>query len=132
MTHAEVLTKVRRLYALASRTPSEGEKLAALQAAERLIQAHRLSEAEISAGSSGVVTQGDVSKQPRETWKICLMNCLADRYGCQFIATDGRMIAFGTPSDIAILRVQVERICDLVRHTSLRACAGQTKRYLNS
>jgi len=110
----------------------EGEKLAALQAAERLIQAHRLSEAEISASSPESVTQGDVAKQPRETWKICVMNCLAERYGCTFIAIDGRMVAFGAHSDIDILRVQVERICDLVRHTSLRACAGQTKRYLNS
>lgn len=129
--HDEVLRKVRRLYTLARATPSEGERLAATQAAERLIQQHRLTQAELGEADEGIAN-AELTQFPRETWRICLTNALATRYGCALVACGRSWVAFGVQGDIDLLRVQVERITDLIRYTSTRACAGRGRGFLNA
>lgn len=133
MTHDEVIRKVRHLYALA-RSAGEHEALAATKAAERLIQEHRLSEAELHGPETAAaqIARGVLGWTPRSVWRQALMSVLSKRYSCEIIDDNGYVRAYGTQSDLEILRLQYDRIGDIVQYTSTRACAGLGRSYVDS
>jgi len=108
-----VLQKVRRLRALAT-SSNVHEAAAAAAAADRLIQEHRLSEAELESAGGPCEAIGE-DATPLETfagrvtqWKSLLGNVLAKHYGCASYldqhgcTTTVRII--GRPSDIVAVR----------------------------
>lgn len=133
MTHAEVLLAVKRLYALARANGSEHEAKAATLAAERLIQKHRLSMAEIETAETGrePVTQ-EAPDRPVGLWRNALAGALMKRYSCSGVVSGSKLHVFGTASDLAIWRLQYDRIGDLVTYLSSRAAAGRGRSWLNA
>jgi hypothetical protein len=122
-----LIEKIRKLRAL-SRSTNVNEAAAAAAAAERLVQEHRISEAELD------VSDGDEAPTREQldelgaqipSWKSMLSVALAKHHGCavfnQRRAGDRmwRSQIIGQPSDVATVRylyvwivVEIERLCD--------------------
>jgi hypothetical protein len=83
-----ILEKVRKLRALAT-SSNEHEAAAAAAAAERIIQEHRLSEAEVEAGGEAPTEKASDGHEPITThakrapyWRKYLVSGLSSRHGC--------------------------------------------------
>lgn len=97
MSLEAVIEKIRRLRAL-SQSQNEHEAAAAAAAAERLMQEHRIAEAEVEAAGASAEASEPVT-QPEEpgavfgvqipNWKYMLFGKLAELHGCSFY-TDHR------------------------------------------
>lgn len=133
MTHEEVIAKVRKLYALAQGNASEGEAQAAIGAAERLIQAHRLSAAEVNAsGSGGSMADGRIP-HVRALWARFLLSTLCRHYQCAPVdlGASGFRV-FGRSEDLALLTLQYDRIREQVERLCVMNCTGKGRSYADS
>lgn len=120
--NSALLTKIRALRALASSTNAH-EAAAAAAAAERLIQEHRIAEADLDTGETeimGLVLDPMGARSP--TWKECLLAALETAHGCAGFArkVDGqvRCIVVGRKDDVETVRylftwltAEIERLC---------------------
>lgn len=109
-----VADKVRKLLAL-SQSSNPHEAAAAAAAAERLMQAHRLSEAELGdPGDPSPIESEDFERMRAGlvTWRALLANEIARLHGCALLerrpAGQPRpvtLLIYGEPGDVAAVRV---------------------------
>ncbi len=133
-----ILEKVRKLRALAT-SANVHEAAAAAAAAERLIQEHNLSEAEIHVDAenervdSGLGVEVTYKKIP--TWANNLAENLATAYQCAGIwrgTVDGfRYTVFGRPDDIATFRYQFAFFSAEVTRLAEQASRGKGRTFGN-
>jgi uncharacterized protein DUF2786 len=89
-----ILEKIRKLRALAGNNNCEAEVKAALAAADKLIQAHRISESELEASGNKSSNDPLVRKSvcvvgKRSSWKEKILHGLCGNYGaCFYMQTD--------------------------------------------
>lgn len=135
MTRDDVIAKVRRLYALAEGNANEHEALAAMAAAERLIQAHRLGDirAEILAGTAPSVAVDSLGLAPRGLWARHLMMSVVRHYACSCVDLGPHGVrVFGDPSDIAYTKLQYGRIKEQVERLAVARAAGMGRSYADA
>jgi hypothetical protein len=117
----EVISKVRKLYALAEANTSEHEAAVAVAAAEKLLQQYRLSRAEVDAHSDSDLESPTEDSEPIETfasrvpvWQQVLVGTLASHYGCVIYrahnSTQTAIRVVGYPSDVRLFRLQYTRV----------------------
>lgn len=113
---ASILRTVKKLLALSHGTNNPNEAAAAMRAATKLIEEHRLNTVELESESSG--DKPIIEKEPIieagkiEKWQKYLVASLATTNGCDALAgrymTRGYFVQYailvGRPSDIAIVR----------------------------
>jgi hypothetical protein len=140
-----ILDKVRKLRALAQ-SDNVNEAAAAAAAAERLIQEHNLSEAEItiqdappeacSADPTVIATWG---RSP--AWEGTLLAVLRRLYHCSALYVSGyqddgktvqRYTVFGRPSDIETLRYQFAWYSAEINRITAKASRGKGRTFANS
>lgn len=139
----EVISKVKKLYALAEANTSENEAAVAMAAAEKLLQQYRLSRAEVDAHSDGDVESPAEDVEPLETfasrvpmWQHMLVGALASHYGCavylgrRFNGTAIHVI--GCPSDVRLFRLQHGRVKAQIDRLTLKNGAGKGRSYCDS
>jgi len=109
--NSSIIEKIRKLRALAT-SSNANEAAAAAAAADRLIQEHRIAEAELHADAPEAPTRGEaLYTSTRITrWRSQLAGTLLAHYGCWGIHDRTRVYGqivlsvYGTPSDIEIVR----------------------------
>lgn len=139
----EVISKVKKLYALAEANTSEHEAAVAVAAAEKLLQQYRLSRAEIEAHTDGQtelpIEDGDAietyaARVP--VWQQILVGTLAGHYGCAIYQartrTETAMRVVGRPSDVRLLRLQYSRVKLQIDRLTLKNGQGKGRRYCDS
>ncbi len=140
----KVIAKVQRLLSLSS-SSNANEAAAAMNAANKLIDQYRLSEADLSSNHSDLDPMMEDSDSIYETgrinpWKSTLVVVLAKHYGCAVFNNmtfpNGRKVSHyklvGRKSDIAIVRyffaylmAECQRLCEKEAH-------GKGKVFANS
>lgn len=120
-----IIDKIRRLRAL-SQSTNVHEAAAAAAAANKLIDAHRINEADLAVVSSATLIEEDedpVYEAGRiKNWKVRLVRVLCNNYGCEALINKGYRIkaytVVGRKSDIEIVRymfiwlsTEVQRLC---------------------
>jgi len=139
----EVISKVRKLYALAEANTSEHEAAVAVAAAEKLLQQYRLSRAEVEAHSDATTESPSEDAVPIETyasrvpvWQQILVSTLASHYGCViYQARVSQQIAIrvvGRPSDIVLFRLQYSRVKAQIDRLALKNGLGKGRSYCDS
>lgn len=113
---ATILRTVKKLLALSRGTNNPNEAAAAMRAATKLIEEHRLNTAELKDESSGdkpIIEKDPIIEAGKiENWKKCLVTGLAKTNACDVLAGNYKNKGFfvqyailvGRPSDIAIVR----------------------------
>jgi hypothetical protein len=120
-----IIEKIRKLRALAQ-SDNVNEAAAAAAAAERLIQEHNFSEAELQSPDTDEAILSDHLDMGARVagWKSILLRALADAYQCAGVLNrrTQRYIFYGRPKDIETFRyqyafftVEIERLAQ--RHT---------------
>ena len=113
----DILTKIKKLLALAKSTTSTHEAKAAMEAATRLAEAHRLSLAEIESNKGDAESVGEDSEPLFEcgklfAWQTHMVSGLANAHGCCAYSVTTmvkghfrrEVYLFGRPTDMAIVR----------------------------
>jgi len=106
-----IIQKIKALLQLSKGSANIEEANAALQIANKLIDAHRLSQAELEYEQQEPVTQDEIPiyESGRSTlWKSKLSQILSDHYGCTIINLKGyrknSYTLIGRKSDMEIVR----------------------------
>jgi hypothetical protein len=139
----EVISKVRKLYALAEANTSENEAAVAVAAAEKLLQQFRLSRAEVDAHSDAPSELPGEDGEPVETyasrvpvWQQVLVGTLASHYGCViYQARSSKETAIrvvGCPSDVRLFRLQYSRVKSQIDRLTLRNGLGKGRSFCDS
>ncbi len=139
----DVISKVRKLYALAEANTSEHEAAVAVAAAEKLLQQYRLSRAEVDAHSDADSESPAEDAEPIETyasrvpvWQQVLVGTLANHYGCViYQARSSKETAIrvvGCPSDVRLFRLQYNRVKAQVDRLTLKNGLGKGRSYCDS
>jgi hypothetical protein len=132
-----ILDKIRKLRALAT-SSNVHEAAAAAAAAERLIQEHNLSEAELQTEEDVPVTREDTATFGKHVanWQSNLLFHLGRAYQCSgFYARTGNGFVFrcyGRPQDIETLRYQYAFFTAEITRLAASQCKGQGRTYHNS
>lgn len=139
----DVISKVRKLYALAEANTSEHEAAVAVAAAEKLLQQYRLSRAEVDAHSDTDMESPIEDGEPVETyasrvpvWQQMLIGTLASQYGC--VVYQARSLketavrVVGCPSDVRLFRLQYSRVKTQIDRLTLRNGLGKGRSYCDS
>lgn len=113
MNIQDVLAKVTKLRALAQ-SSNVNEATAAALAADKLIQAHRLTEADLEAAGQVPTERAEVAPEylqegKIQSWERALGAVLAEHYGCLVVSgrkgsTTVNQKIVGRPSDVATVR----------------------------
>ncbi|HEY5956197.1 MAG TPA: DUF2786 domain-containing protein, partial [Polyangiaceae bacterium] len=139
----EVISKVRKLYALAEANTSENEAAVAVAAAEKLLQQYRLSRAEVEAHSDGDLESPTEDAEPFETygsrvpvWQQVLIGTLASHYGCVVYTSrstkETAVRVVGCPSDVRLFRLQYNRVKAQIDRLTLKNGFGKGRSYCDS
>lgn len=139
----EVISKVKKLYALAEANTSEHEAAVAVAAAEKLLQQYRLSRAEIETHCDDQAEAPIEDGDPLETyaarvpvWQQILVGTLAGHYGCALYQARSRnqtaMRLVGRPSDLRLLRLQYGRVKIQIDRLTLKNGQGKGRSYCDS
>lgn len=130
MSLENVIEKIRKLRAL-SQSSNVNEAAAAASAAERLIQEHRIAEAELANDSTPedeILTEELDIMRTKITWQSHLRSHLVRYYGCATYnhlkkydgATITKFIIIGSADNIATVRymylwltVEIEHLCSI-------------------
>lgn len=133
-TTDDVIKRVRQLYKLAGSTTSEHEAATAIAAAEKLMQAHRLEQADLEDKPEAAVahTEPLASAKRVPTWVGRLCVVLARHYGCAVLNCAGAIRVFGTPSDVILLRVQYENVHRQIVRLAGRNASDKGRSYANA
>lgn len=147
MSQADVIAKIKKLRALAT-SDNEHEAAAAAAAAERLLQEHRLSEAELE-GDSGPKEQAELSEDPldvfgrkAQVWKGVLVFGLGKLHGCYVFqdrvrrrgATEIHLVyrIVGRPSDVATVRYLYAWLTSEIERLAHQHGKGKGRTWFNS
>jgi len=139
----DVISKVRKLYALAEANTSENEAAVAVAAAEKLLQQYRLSRAEVDAHSDTDSESPIEDGEPLETytsrvpvWQQVLVGALASHYGCAIYqarsSTQTAIRVVGCPSDVRLFRLQYGRVKSQIDRLTLKNGLGKGRSYCDS
>jgi len=139
----DVISKVRKLYALAEANTSEHEAAVAVAAAEKLLQQYRLSRAEVDAHSDTDSESPAEDAEPIETyasrvpvWQQVLVGTLANHYGCAIYqarsSNETAIRVVGCPSDVRLFRLQYSRVKAQVDRLTLKNGLGKGRSYCDS
>lgn len=139
----DVISKVRKLYALAEANANENEAAVAVAAAEKLLQQYRLSRAEVEAHSDVQAEIPTEDAEPVETytsrvpvWQQVLVGTLASHYGCViYQARSSKQTAIrivGCPSDVRLFRVQYDRVKAQIDRLTLKNGLGRGRSFCDS
>lgn len=139
----EVISKVRKLYALAEANTSENEAAVAVATAEKLLQQYRLSRAEVDAHSDSNTESPIEDGDPVETfasrvpvWQQVLVGTLARHYGCViYQARSSKVTAIrvvGCPSDVRLFRLQYGRVKAQIERLTLKNGLGKGRSFCDS
>jgi hypothetical protein len=139
----EVISKVRKLYALAEANTSENEAAVAVAAAEKLLQQYRLSRAEVDAHSDTNEESPIEDGEPVETyasrvpvWQQVLVGTLASHYGCVIYqarsSTETAIRVVGCPSDVSLFRLQYSRVKAQIDRLALKNGLGKGRSFCDS
>lgn len=94
-----VLSKIAKLRALAKNNTSANEAAAAAAAADRLMQEHRIAEAQIESESGpaceSIESIDALVSGKRSAWKERILSTLARNYECVFYMSNGRSLDNG-------------------------------------
>jgi uncharacterized protein DUF2786 len=146
-----LIAKIQKLRALAQ-SANVHEAAAAAAAAEKLIQEHSLSEAELEVGAAGLddpVLCEEAAVLPGRklaTWQTQLLVVLCQSYQCsgfyrRSVARNGalrseepgsRFMAYGRKQDVEMLRYQFAWFSAEVTRLALKFGQGQGRTYANS
>ncbi|MGC4070894.1 MAG: DUF2786 domain-containing protein [Polyangiaceae bacterium] len=139
----EVISKVKKLYALAEANTSENEAAVAIAAAEKLLQQYRLSRADVDVHSEGDLERPTEDVEPIETfasripmWQQVLVGALASHYGC--VTYQARSTAqtairvVGCPSDVRLFRLQYSRVKAQIDRLTMKNGLGKGRSYCDS
>lgn len=142
-----VIAKVKALLALSNGNPNVNESVAAALAANKIMQAHRLSLAEVEASgqkaSEDFITIGVYHGGRRSNWRELLLWTLCTNYGGAWYiipvnrnagVEQGALCIVAKESDAKIIEYmfahlsrEVERLCDVHCHKKGRAAAASWK-----
>jgi hypothetical protein len=142
-TIEEVISKVKKLYALAEANTSENESAVAVAAAEKLLQQFRLSRAEIDVHSDAASESPTEDAEPVEiyasrvpVWQQVLVGTLAGHYGCViYQARSSKETAIrvvGCPSDVRLFRLQYSRVKAQIDRLTLKNGLGKGRSFCDS
>lgn len=122
----KVIDKVKKLLAL-SKSPNQNEANAALAAANKLIDAHRISENDLTEDGGIIIDPTYIYETGRvNPWKNKLVNVLAKHYGCvsyndNTFNGNGRLVSrfrlVGRRTDVSIARYlfnYLVEVCELL------------------
>lgn len=103
MMNDALLTRIRKLLALASNNPSEEEAASAALKAQKLMAEYGLDEAAIGSGEhvGPGTTTASVTKKP---WRGRLAAIIARNFRCEAAIAPGGIVFFGYPSDREIAK----------------------------
>jgi hypothetical protein len=139
----DVISKVRKLYALAEANTSENEAAVAVAAAEKLLQQYRLSRAEVEAHSDTDLESPNEDSEPIETyasrvpvWQQVLVGTLVSHYGCAvYQCRSSKQIAMrvvGCPTDVRLFRLQYSRVKAQIDRLTLFNGQGKGRSFCDS
>lgn len=140
----KVIAKVQKLLLLSS-SSNANEAAAAMNAANKLIDQYRLSEADLSSSEENLDPMMEDSEAVYETgrinpWKSSLVSVLAKHYGCalfnQLSYPNGRKVSHyklvGRKTDIAIVRYFVAYLMSECQRLCEKEAHGKGKVFANS
>jgi hypothetical protein len=139
----EVISKVKKLYALAEANTSENEAAVAIAAAEKLLQQYRLSRADVDVHSEPDLEAPAEDVEPIETyasripvWQQVLVGSLAGHYGCvTYQSRSSKQTAIrvvGCPSDVRLFRLQYTRVKAQIDRLTMKNGLGKGRSYCDS
>jgi hypothetical protein len=139
----EVISKVKKLYALAEANTSDNEAAVAIAAAEKLLQQYRLSRADVEVHSDSEVERPTEDVEPIETypsripvWQKVLVGALASHYGCVIYyfrsSTQTAIRVVGCPSDVRLFRLQYTRVKAQIDRLTMKNGLGKGRSYCDS
>lgn len=139
----DVISKVKKLYALAEANTNENEAAVAVAAAEKLLQQYRLSRAEVEAHADVQAEAPTEDGDPVEmfasrvpVWQQLLVGTLASHYGCAlYKARSYRQTAIrivGCPSDVRLFRLQYDRVKAQIDRLTLKSGLGKGRSFCDS
>lgn len=146
-----ILEKIRKLRTLASGTTNLHEADVAARQAARMVEKHRLDEAEVEAFCDGAHNP-DAAKHDREAvlaggslpgWKRTIVHVCSEHFGCVVLisrrAARGRpghferyMTLVGRPSDVALVRELVALLTVQVATLCNATCKGRGRTWRSS
>lgn len=128
MTEQRIIDQIRKLLAL-SKSDNPNEAAAALAKAEKKMQEHQLSQADLGElpADEGILSEDIEAFGPRQvTWRTMLCNELAAMHGCCALLQIGafnrekHLAVVGAATDIAIVRTlyawtaaEIDRLADI-------------------
>jgi hypothetical protein len=138
----KVLERVKRLLALA-KSDNPNEAANAMAVAQKLIDEHRLSVAEIEIRTNQQKEQAEAFfDEPLITgkiipkWKIRLASILVKHNGCEMLSRripgNRKLIIFGRASDVENVRFLFAWATSELQRMSKRYCNGRGRGYYNS
>lgn len=142
---SQILDKIRKLLAL-SKSDNANEAAAAAGAAQRLMQEHRIAEAELE-GDSEPQERASLATDPIDTfgeqapiWKGSLCNGLTKLHGCECWTSSKRdgarvvrcMLIVGRPSDVASVRYLYAWLVSEIERLAQRHAMGKGRTFANS
>lgn len=140
-----ILDKIRKLLTLSAKSSNANEAAAAAAAAQRLMQEHRIAEAELETGEPTETAQ--LAADPLETfgwrsilWKEQLCGALMKLHGCKGWKLSRwengtrvrRLQIVGRPSDVASVRYLYAWLTSEIERLAQRDAKGRGAGYVSS
>ena len=100
----DIKDKIAKLLALGSKgkNPNEHERLAALEAANKLMEEHELTEAEVMGSTRKVAVDRMHTSIPSDPWIRQLTSIIAKLYGCQILINGNKIDIIGIPEHAGV------------------------------
>lgn len=137
MTHAEIISRVQKLLALANdKAASEGEIANALALAHRLMQKHRIEEVELDAASkdSGfeIIDESFAFMGNKYSdWKAFLAHIIARHNGCYVWLDSKHIKVAGRPEDAQVARAMYKFVAHQIMALA-KMHSGQGAKFLRA
>lgn len=131
MNRADVLEKIRKLYALAG-SSNEGEAKAALQAADLLVQKYRIEQQELGGKPAFSLDLDPIDVGRGSVWRHLVLGALCYRYGVRTVIDPCGTFMFGTEDDKAIVRVMYDRISAQLNAMAIAHAKGRGRLFADS
>ena len=143
---SDIVHRVKKLYDLSRSTTSQNEASVAIRAAEKLLQEHRLSLAEIENHDASNLEQPSEDGERLDpglriaSWKKYLLSTLCRHYGCTSYVgwVSGIQGGFwalriiGCPTDVELCKLQYGHIKQQIDQLTAANASGRGRSYCDS